>query len=75
MDIQDKILDAVLDTQSDVKELTNRVGHVEDVQEKTYSKLDGFLTLIDRHEAELAALRSKYERLEERIGKLETQKV
>lgn len=42
MDIQDKILDAVLDTQADVKHLNDRVEHVEEVQVKTYDKLDGF---------------------------------
>ena len=52
MDIQDKILNAVLESQSDIKELKDRVGPIEEVQQKTYDKLDGFLTLIDRHEAE-----------------------
>jgi len=59
MDIQDKILNAVLDTQTDVKHLNDRVSHVEEVQQMTYLKLDGFLTLIDRHESEIAALRSR----------------
>ncbi len=36
-----------------------------------YNKLDGFLVLIQRHESEIAALRSAHDRLEERLQKLE----
>ncbi|MFH1631415.1 MAG: hypothetical protein ABIA47_00100 [bacterium] len=42
MDIQDKILVAVVDTQVDVKELKDRVVNIEDVQTRTCDKLDGF---------------------------------
>lgn len=40
MDIQDKILSTVLDIQSDVKNLTERMGKVESVQEKVYEMLN-----------------------------------
>ena len=58
MDQLDEILSVVVDTQADVKDLKGRVGHLEEIQDKTYNKLDGFLVFINRHEAEIAALRS-----------------
>jgi hypothetical protein len=42
---------------------------------KTHDKLDGFLTLIDCCEVEIAALRTKFERPGERIIKLKTSQV
>jgi len=75
MDTQDKILNIVLDTQESIKDLSQRVVHVEETQNKTYDRLDGFLTIIDRYESEIAALKSKYERLEQRLAKLETQTI
>lgn len=58
MDMQDKILSAVLDIQIDVKDVKERLGKVETVQDKVYDKLDGFMILVNRHEAEIAAVRS-----------------
>ena len=54
MDIQDKILSAVLDIQGDVKDLKERMGKMEDVQGRVCDKLDSFMILINRHEAEIA---------------------
>ncbi|MCC6639253.1 hypothetical protein IT409_01695 [Candidatus Falkowbacteria bacterium] len=71
MEMQEKILNAILDTQSTVTDMNERLARVEDVQGNMYNRIDGFLTLINKHEAEIAGLRSKYERLEERIAKLE----
>ena len=73
--MQDKILSAVLDIQADVKDVKDRLGKVEVVQEKVYDKLDGFMMLVNRHEAEIAAVRSHIQRLEERIEELETARV
>ncbi|HBK34148.1 TPA: hypothetical protein DEP34_00130 [Candidatus Uhrbacteria bacterium] len=75
MDIQDKILSAVLDIQGDVKDLKERMGKMEDVQGRVCDKLDSFMILINRHEAEIAAVRSKLERLEDRLSQLETARV
>lgn len=72
MDLQDKILSTVLDIQANVKDLGERMGNVETVQEKVYNKLDGFMLLVNRHEAEIAAVRSSLRRLEDRIQLLET---
>ena len=71
MDLQDKILSAVLDVQADVKEIKDRLEKVEDVQERTFDKLDGFMLLVNRHEAEIPAVRSHIQRLEERVHVLE----
>ncbi|MBI4435151.1 hypothetical protein HY630_00620 [Candidatus Uhrbacteria bacterium] len=75
MEIQDKILVAVLDIQVDVKDLKLRMGNMESVQTRVYDKLDGFMMLINRHEAEIAAVRLHIQRLEERIGELETARI
>ena len=75
MDIQDKILSAVLDIQGDVQDLKERMGKMEDVQGRVCDKLDSFMILINRHEAEIAAVRSKLERLEDRLSQLETARV
>jgi predicted nucleic acid-binding Zn-ribbon protein len=72
MDLQDKILSAVLDTQANVSDIGIRLKKVEDRQEKVYDKIDGFMMLISRHEAEIAAVMSKLERLEDRILHLES---
>ena len=72
MDLQDKILRTVLDIQQDVKDLSGRMARVETVQDRVYDKLDGFMLLVNRHEAEIAAVRSSLRRLEERIEQLET---
>ena len=39
MEQLDKILSVVVDTQADVRSLNGRVGHLEEVQDKTYNKL------------------------------------
>lgn len=68
----DKVLLAVLDNQSRISNLSDRLDQVESTVERTYDKIDGFLALISRHEAEIAAVRSKLERLEDRVGVLES---
>lgn len=62
---------AVVSLQSTTSDLDGRLAHLEDVADKTYSKLDGFMILINRHEAELASLRSAIDRITERLTRLE----
>ncbi|MBP9695572.1 MAG: hypothetical protein KBD73_04195 [Candidatus Magasanikbacteria bacterium] len=71
MDNIDKILSIVLDNQADMKDVKSRIGNIEDVQNKTFNKLDGFLSLIQKHEIEIAALRLAVSRLSERVDMLE----
>ena len=54
-----------------VDDQSEKMTRFEDMQNNTYNKIDGFLTVINRHEAEISALRAKYERLENRLEKLE----
>ena len=68
----DKILSVVLDNKALLSDLDQRIARLEDAQMKTFSKLDEFISLIKTQELELAALRSKYQRLEERIVALES---
>ena len=74
MDLQDKILSAVLDIQTDVKGLKERMESMEVVQNRVYDRLDSFMILINRHEAEIAAVRSHMQRLEDRLEQLELAK-
>ncbi len=39
MDNIDKILSIVLDNQADMKDVKSRIGHIEDVQEKTFNDM------------------------------------
>lgn len=72
MDLQDKILAAVIDTQADIKDIQQRIERLEFVQTRTYDKLDGFMIFVSRHEAEISALHSRLQRLEDRLKQIET---
>ena len=72
MDNIEKILNAVLDTSEKVDKIDQRLIRVENIVDNSYNKMDGFLILINRHEAEISALRLKCDRLEDRLNKLET---
>ena len=63
----DQILSIVLDIQTHVGKLEERISRLEEAHEKVFNKLDEFLTLIHRHESEIAALRNAYDRLNERV--------
>ncbi|MFA5995167.1 MAG: hypothetical protein WCW27_02585 [Patescibacteria group bacterium] len=57
-----RVLNVVLDVQ-DQQRLTNqRLAHLEQQQTTTTNRLDEFLTLANRHEAEIASLRFLYQR-------------
>lgn len=64
MDIQDKILSAVLDNQEAIRGINSRLIRLENIAERTFNKIDEFLVLINRHQAEIAAVRSKMLRIE-----------
>jgi hypothetical protein len=57
-----RILTVTLDIQTTVTELGQRVARLEDASDRTFDKIDGFLVLVQRHEAEISALRSAYDR-------------
>lgn len=67
----DRVEHKIIDVEAKQNELITRVSHLEDQHSQTFNKIDGFLVLIQRHEAEIAALRSAHQRLEERLEKLE----
>jgi hypothetical protein len=71
MDKLNQIFNIVVDTQSQVSDLTSRTEHIEDIINKTYNRFDEFMTIVNRYESEIAAIRMKYERLEGRMDALE----
>lgn len=67
----ERLMLAVVDLQEDIKDMKPRLAHVEDVADKTFGKIDGFVVIVHRDEAEIAALRMSQERLTGRVTKLE----
>lgn len=72
-DVLNKVLMKVINIEETVTDTAGRVESLEYTQNKVYDKLDGFLALIQRHESGIAALRATYQRLEQRILRLEHQ--
>lgn len=71
LETQQKILSVVLDVQEKQVSFEKRLEKVEDLLAKLISSLDTTVVLINRHEAELAAMHDNYRRLEQRIELLE----
>ncbi len=70
----DKIAVTVVDLSDRMGGVERRLSKVEDIVSKGYSRIDDFLVLFNRHDAEIAALRDAYRRLEERVETLEGQR-
>ena len=68
----EKILSVVVDNQSKLGGLDARIARLENAQTGTFDKLDQFIGLMKHQNTELAALGSRYQRLEERIMVLES---
>lgn len=56
-----------------VEDQVGRIAHIEEVVDRTFTKIDDFMTVLNRHESEIAALGMKYTRLEDRVVTLESQ--
>lgn len=67
----DRMLSLLLDTRSDVRTLNGRMDHVEDTSEKMYQMMDTFLLESRHHGAEITANRSRCDHLDSRITTLE----
>lgn len=67
----ERILSVVVDNQSKLGGLDARIARLENAQTGTFDKLDQFIGLMKHQNTELAALGSRYQRLEERIMILE----
>lgn len=59
----------------DLKSASDRHDHdlayLKDSHDRTFRRIDDFLSTLSRHETEIAALRSSRERMEERIVRIE----
>ncbi len=72
LETQNKILAVVLDVQAKQTASDRCIIKLEDSVNKLVNRLDDLIVLLNRHEAEIAAMRDNYRRLEERIGLLES---
>lgn len=70
-----EILLAVVDIQEQLGNVEADVKDLKDSHDRTFRRVDDFLSTLGRHETELAALRSSHERLEERVLRLEKKSV
>lgn len=67
----DRVLMLAIETNTKQGEVLARLAHVEEQHARTFEKLDGFLVLINRHEAEISALRASMDRVRERLDAVE----
>ena len=74
--VVDQTLGRISATVADLKvgreEDTQRLRRLEESAERVYNRIDEFIVIIQRQEAEVAALRMKVERFEERLARVET---
>ncbi len=74
-DAVDKRFDVVeFGIKTQFKEVNQRLDQTNERIDKLYTLVDGFIQLHQKLDLELTALRSMYQRLEERIQKLEVQR-
>jgi chromosome segregation ATPase len=69
----ERMMTVLVDVQEDVRDMKPRMKHLEKTTEETFRRIDGFLVIMDRHEAEIAALRVANERILARLDRLEAQ--
>ena len=69
--ILDRISVAVVDIKERVDKHDEDLTYLKDSHDRTFRRIDDFLSTLGRHESEIAALRSSRERLEARIIRLE----
>ncbi len=67
----DRLENLALDTRDDVAIVKVRVSNLERQHEQTFKRVDDFLVLVNRHESEIAASRSAYDRLDKRVTGVE----
>lgn len=68
---QEKLIIWSVHTDAKLNETNERLGHLEENFDRAYRRMDDFLHTIDRHEAEISALRNAHSRLEDRVLALE----
>ena len=67
-----RIDDRFREAQYEVRELGRRMDQQKERIDSLYDHVDGFITLHQKLDLELAALRSKYNRLDERMMRIES---
>lgn len=71
MDKLDRILSKVLDISDDIEQNMFTKSEHEKFKSDIFSHIDGFIKLHETLDQELVSLRHKYDRLDERLTKLE----
>lgn len=70
-ELLNKILAKLIDSDQYMRENMVTRHEFENFKVEIYSHIDGFIKLHETLDVELVVLRSKYERLEERLGRVE----
>jgi len=67
----ERVLNLAIETSAKQGEVVARLTHIEDQHAHTFNKIDGFLTLINRHETELTSIQVNLDRIRERLDAVE----
>ncbi len=71
--VLDRLSIAVVNVQAEQRDQRERIERLEKIAEGVYQKLDDFIGILKKQEIEHIALRSRVDRLEERLVRLEQQ--
>lgn len=71
-ELLNKILTKVISIEIDIKEKMATKDDLRDLESKMLNHIDGFIKLHETLDIEMVSLRNKYDRLEERVGRVET---
>lgn len=69
--LEEKMLAILVDNQEMLKWHGEALEALQESHDRTFRRIDDFLSTLSLHEAEIAALRASRERLEKRVEKLE----
>ncbi|HBU28180.1 TPA: hypothetical protein DEB00_03630 [Candidatus Uhrbacteria bacterium] len=69
--IEENMLMLLVNINEKVEKHDTDLAYLKESHDRTFRRIDDFLSTLGRHEAEIAALRSSRERMEDRLTKIE----